>query len=202
MVCTAKIVPYLEGHSMCGYAIGDISAPLSQIASSESTSTTAFLITNPAYTLWYQQDKFILSTLISTLTDAALPHVVGIKTSRDLWITLERLFASDSQACIRQIWYQLASLKKGALPITEYFQKAQLLAETLGVIDEPVNDSALTSYVLAGLPMEYDSLVTSITTRLDPVSMTDIYGHLLTHEQRIEAHHSTPDLSMSSVNAA
>jgi hypothetical protein len=65
-----------------------------------------------------------------------------------------------------------------------------------------VKDSALTGYVLPGLPLEYDSLVTSVTTRLDPVSMTDLYGHLLTHEQRIEAHHSSPDLSLSNVNAA
>jgi hypothetical protein len=158
VVWTAQIVPYLEGHSMYGYVTSDISAPPSQIASLESTFTTAFLITNPAYTAWYQQDKLILNTLISTHIDATLSYVIGIKTSRDLWVTLECLFASDCQAHIGQIRYQLASLKNGALPVTEYFQKAQLLAQTLAAIDKPMKDSALTSYVLAGLPMEYDTL--------------------------------------------
>jgi hypothetical protein len=106
MDCSDRSLP------LYGYVTGDIPAPPTQISSSASDSITAVLIPNPAYTAWYQQDKLILSTLISTLTDAALPHAVGIKTSRDLWVTLERLFASDSQARIGQIQYQLASLKK------------------------------------------------------------------------------------------
>jgi hypothetical protein len=52
------------------------------------------------------------------------------------------------------------------------------------------------------LVVEFDSLITYVTTHIDPVSMTDLYGHLLTYEQRIEAHHSSPDLSLSSINAA
>jgi hypothetical protein len=65
-----------------------------------------------------------------------------------------------------------------------------------------VKDSALIGYVLASLPMEFDSLVTSVTTCIDLVSMTDLYGRLLTHEQRIEAHHLPSNLFLSSVNAA
>jgi len=44
---------------------------------------------------------------------------------------------------------------------------------------------------LAGLGSDYDPFVTSITTRLDPLSLDEIYGHLLAHEMRIE-HNLTP----------
>jgi hypothetical protein len=71
MVWTTQVVPYLEGLSLYGYVTGDIPAPA-------GTPTTFFMIANPAYTTWYQHDKLILNTLISTLSDAALPHVVGI----------------------------------------------------------------------------------------------------------------------------
>jgi hypothetical protein len=50
--------------------------------------------------------------------------------------------------------------------------------------------------------MEFDSLVTSVTTRTDPISKNDLYGHLLTYEQRIETHHFSPNLSLPSVNVA
>jgi hypothetical protein len=45
-------------------------------------------------------------------------------------------------------------------------------------------------------------LVTSITTRVDPISLEDLYGHLLTHERRIEHNTTVPDLLASSINIA
>jgi hypothetical protein len=76
------------------------------------------------------------------------------------------------------------------------------LAHTLVAIDEPLKEFETISYILAGLSMDYDPLVTSITTRVDPISMEDLYGHLLTHEQRIEIHNFAHVLSSSSVNVA
>jgi hypothetical protein len=143
-----------------------------------------------------------LSVIISTISEVILVHVVGLHTSRDVWITLGKNFAAQSKARIVQIHNQLATLKKGALFITNYFQKAQTLAHTLAAIDEPLKESETISYILAGLSTDNDHLVTSVTTRVDPISMEDLYGHLLTHEQRIEIHNFAPDLSSSSVNVA
>ncbi len=60
-------------------------------------------------------------------------------------------------------------------------------------IDEPLKDSELTSYVLVGLGLEYDSLVTTVTTRIDPITIDVLYGNLLTHEQCLEHFHSAGD---------
>jgi hypothetical protein len=57
------------------------------------------------------------------------------------------------------------------------------LLTPLAGIDEPLKDSELASYVLAGLGSDYNPLITFITTRIDPISLEDLYGHLLTHEQ-------------------
>jgi hypothetical protein len=38
---------------------------------------------------------------------------------------------------------------------------------------------------------DYDPFFTSITTQLDPLSLDEIYGHLLVHDMRIE-HHLAP----------
>ncbi len=50
--------------------------------------------------------------------------------------------------------------------------------------------------------MEYDPLVTSIATKTKPISLGDLYGHLLLHELPIEHHHSVVDLSIASANVA
>lgn len=108
------------------------------------------------------------------------------------------MFSSQSKSHIVHTCYQLATLKKGALSIANYFQKAH----TLATIDEPFNESEIVSHILAGLGTDYDPLVTSITTRVNPISMDDLYGHLLTHEHRIETHNSAPNLSSSCLNMA
>jgi len=63
----------------------------------------------------------IFSTLISTLSVEALPHVIGLSTSREVWLTLETLFSAQSQSRIMQLKQQLATLKKWAQTISGYF---------------------------------------------------------------------------------
>lgn len=73
-----------------------------------------------------------------------------------------------------QIHYQLAILKKGNWSIADYFQKFTNLVDTFVALDQPLNDSELTSFLLAGLGFDYDSFVTSVTTRVDPLAPEDL----------------------------
>jgi hypothetical protein len=196
------IIPYLEGQSLFGYVNGDTPCPPQFLESFDPSTGTSTQTLNPSYTAWYQQDKLILSLLLSTVSESLLTHVVGLKTSREVWLTLERMFAAQSQARVMHSRYQLATLKKGSSSISGFFQKAQSLAHTLAAIDEPLKDSELISYILAGLGSDYDPLITSITTRIDPVSLEDLYGHLLTHEQRLDHANTAGDLAVPSVHVA
>jgi hypothetical protein len=56
------------------------------------------------------------------------------------------------------------------------------------------------SYLLAGLGSEYDLFVTSVTTRLDPLSLDELYGHLLAHELRTEHHHTSTETTLPAAN--
>jgi hypothetical protein len=44
--------------------------------------TSGILLSNLEYQSWYYQDKMIFSAIISTLSVEALPHVIGLSTSR------------------------------------------------------------------------------------------------------------------------
>lgn len=89
-----------------------------------------------------------------------------------------------------QVHYQLATLKKGGSAVSDYFQKFKALADTLAAAGQPLNDFELISFLLAGLGSEFDPFVTSVTTRVEPLSLEELYGHLLTHEMRLE-HNTT-----------
>jgi len=84
------------------------------LASSSTSTSTAVGIENPAYTTWYQQDKLIMSAVISSLSVEILANVVGLRTSREVWVDLEKMFASQSNTRVMQTRYQLGTLKNGA----------------------------------------------------------------------------------------
>ena len=85
-----------------------------------------------------------------------------------------------------QIHYQLATLKKGNSSIVDYFHRFTTLVDTFASIAHALNDFEIISFLLASLVSEYDSFVTSMTTRVDPLIVDELYGHLLAHELRLE----------------
>jgi hypothetical protein len=62
-IWTFVIVPFLEGNNFYGYVTGDLPCPPKFLTSTSTTSR----VENPTYTSWYQQDKLIMSAVISSL---------------------------------------------------------------------------------------------------------------------------------------
>ncbi|KAA8535839.1 hypothetical protein F0562_030841 [Nyssa sinensis] len=195
----AQLIPYLRGQNLFGYLDGSTPCLPITLSSSSNDST---IVPNPDYIHWSQQGQIILSALLSSLTESLLTQVVGLTTSRDVWLALEKTFSSTSSTRILSIHFQLSTLKKASLTITDYFTKVKQLSDTLSAISHPLSSSEITSYLLAGLPSSYDSLVTSITTRLDPISLDDLYGCLLTHENSLDQQNTSNDFTLPSANIA
>jgi hypothetical protein len=125
---------------------------------------------------------------------------VKCATSHDVWTTLERMFIAQSRARSMSIHYQLATFYKGDSSITDYFHRFTHLIDTLAAIDQPLPLHESLSFLLAGLGSDYDSLVTSIQTQINPIALEDIYGHLLSHELRLSHNQPSVDLSAASAN--
>ncbi|KAL0008672.1 hypothetical protein SO802_010174 [Lithocarpus litseifolius] len=101
-----------------------------------------------------------------------------------------------------QIHYQLATLKKGNSSIGDYFHQFTTLVDTLAAIDQPLNDFKLISFLLAGLGLDYDSFVTLVTAKVDPLFIEELYGHLLAHEIHLEQQQPAVDLTIVGANFA
>jgi hypothetical protein len=148
------------------------------------------------------QDQLLLGAINSALSKKMLTHVTQCATSRDAWITLETLFTSQTKARTMQVHYQLATLKKGSSSIADYYHTFQTLYDSLAVVGQPLNGFEKVSFLLAGLGSDFDPFVTCVTTRAEPLSVDEIYGHLLSHEMRLEQHQAFLDLSVAGANFA
>jgi hypothetical protein len=194
----AQIVPYLKGQNLFGFIDGSLPSPPS-ILSQTSTDLTQPPL-NPDFLTWQRQDQMILSALISSLSEMILAYVVKCTTSREVWTTLERMFTAQSRARSMSIHYQLATLRKGDSSITDYYHRFTKLTDTLAAINQPLPHHESLSFLLAGLGSDYDSLVTTIQTQLNPIALEDLYGHLLSHELRLSHNQPSVDLSTASAN--
>ena len=194
----AQISPYFKGQHLFGFLDGTQPAPPQLLPPTSDASSQSTL--NPEYIIWHSQDQMILSALISSISETILAYVVKCATSHDVWTTLERMFISQSQARSMSIHYQLATLRKGDSSISDYFHQFTHLVDTLVAIAQllPLHESL--SFLLAGLGSDYDSLVTSVQTQINPISLEDIYGHLLSHELRLSHNQPSVDLSVASAN--
>jgi len=178
-----------------GFSDGTVLYPIQLIVNPVTTPRAPVMIANPEYLSWYQRDQLIISVLVSTLFDSYVYHVVGFNTCRALWESLEKMFVSQAHARIMQVHFQLATLKKGNSSITDYFHKLKTLSDTLVACCQPLNDFEAVSFLLVGLGSEFDPLVTSVTTRVDPITRDDIYGLLVAHEMRLEQQLANTDIS-------
>lgn len=135
-----------------------------------------------------------MAILTSSLPEEVLVQIMDCTTSAAIWNNLHELFSARSSAQMVHTRLQLASLKKGAETITEFFNRAKGLVTTLAAAGHHIPESEFFVYLLAGLGAEYDSLVTSISLQTNLPSPTQILSHLLVHESRI-SHQSNPLLS-------
>jgi hypothetical protein len=186
-----QIMAYIKAQDAYGFLDSTSQPPAHTIQNPSTTPDAPATIANPEFLAWCQRDQMLLSMLISTLTEPLVVHAVECATSHQLWTTLVSMFASQARSRVLQIHYQLATSKKGSTSITEYFQSFKALCDNLAAAGQHLNDFDRTSYFLAGLESYYNPFVTSITTRLDPLSLDEIYGHLLAHEMIIK-HHLAP----------
>jgi hypothetical protein len=184
--------PFLKGHDLYGFLDGT-KIPPSPLVSTSPTGTVT-TSTDPDTLWWHRQDQLILSMLMSSISDAMLPQVLGCKTAQELWNTLDRTFTSESQARVLNLRLQLTTAKKGNLSVSDHFHKIKHITATLAAAGHPVSDSEFTAYLLGGLGPEYDPFVTSVTTSVEPLSMDTLFWHLLAHESRIAQHNPSDSL--------
>ncbi|KAF6163512.1 hypothetical protein GIB67_002517 [Kingdonia uniflora] len=113
---------------------------------------------NREYTTWMKRDQLLLSWIISSLSEDVFAHVMGLSTLHVVWTTLAKYFALSSCSRVKSI------------------------GDNLAIVASPVSNEDMVSSLFKGLSSKYDSLITSVTTNVDPVGLEKLSGFLLCQE--------------------
>jgi hypothetical protein len=96
----------------------------------------------------------------------------------------------------------LATTQKGSSTVAEYITKMKTLADEMASAGKKLDDEELTSYILVGLDSKYNSIVSFIVARVEPISFGELYSQLLAHENRLDIQNGGQQHSHPSVNNA
>jgi hypothetical protein len=88
-----------------GFLDGSNPAPTQTVAA--STAAGAEQLPNPEYERWYDQDQQLLSGQLSSMTEDVLWDVVISTSSKEVWDSLQKKFASSTKARTVQIRVEL-----------------------------------------------------------------------------------------------
>ncbi|KAJ8633342.1 hypothetical protein MRB53_026678 [Persea americana] len=105
----SQFLPVLRAHGLIGFVDGSNVCPDESVVSSENLNLNEI---NPLFSSWVQQDQVVLCLINATLSEGVLAHVVGLQTSRAVWLALDRRFASLSRSHIIQLKSQPQTIKK------------------------------------------------------------------------------------------
>ena len=83
------------------------------------------------------------------------------------------MFASVSLSRVNNIRASLTNAQKGQQSVASYFAYMRGLADELAAAGKPLQDDELISYILNGLDMEYQPLVSALDARIVPVTLDE-----------------------------
>jgi hypothetical protein len=173
-----QMKPYLLGQGVYAFVDGSYPCPALYVATTE----TAAPAINSFFLSWKQQDQLIMSAFLSSLSTEILHLVVDCDTSHSIWQTLEKSFASPSHSRIMQLHGSFQDLRQEDDSASIYLQRAKVLFDELAAAGRPLSLEDFNLYVFRGLRNDFKDLVTSLSTRADPLSYSYLHSYLLTHE--------------------
>jgi hypothetical protein len=129
--------------------------------------------------------------------------VTTLTTSADVWRTLDGMYTTRTRARSVNTRIALATTRKGASTMTEFYFKMKSYADEMAASGQNLGDEEFVAYVLTGLDEEiYNSFVSSIVTRVEPISSAELYSQMLAFELRLMKQAANTSYTSSSANAA
>nr|CAD1817884.1 unnamed protein product [Ananas comosus var. bracteatus] len=178
-----QFLPVLFAHDLMGYIDGSKECLSKFIKNADGTITDTV---DSSFSEWMKQDRHLLSWIQATLTEGVLAQVVGLQTSRDVWVALERRYASLLRAHISQLTTQLQTIKKGGMTITDNMNKIKAISDNLAAVGKSIHDDDLIHHIVHGLPSEYDPIWVSIRINPSISTVEEVHAILASEELLLE----------------
>lgn len=168
-VWSAQVLATIRGARLEGYINGKIVAPAAEIQKKDGDKIVDE--ENPAYEEWFSTDQQVLGFLLSSLPRDILTQIASAKSAAEAWRAIGSMFGSQTRARSMNIRLALTTTQKGTLSITEYVGKMRALADEVASTGKPLDEEEIIAYIVNGLDGEYDSFVSSLGMRVEPISV-------------------------------
>ena len=141
-----------------------------------------------------QKNSKALFTLQQAVTDPIFPRIMGAKTAKEAWNTLQEEF----QGSVKVRAVKLQSLRrdfellkmKESETVKDYYSKVKEIVNQMRAFGEDILDKKIVEKILITMPQKFDPIVTTIeeTKDLSTLSETELMGSLEAYEQRLYRH--------------
>lgn len=182
-----QVESMLEAHSL--FRIIDESTPCpSEYLVGEDGSKTS----NPTFSKWIAQDHVLITLINVTMSKTAFSFVIGCKTTREVWLTLEKRFSSLNRSHIHELKFALYTIAKSSTELIEdYLLRIKEILDKLANVVVVIDDEDVPLYTLIGLPSEYNAFRTSIWTCSETVTLEELHALLKSKVKFLDQQHKT-----------
>jgi hypothetical protein len=88
------------------------------------------------------------------------------------------MFGSQTRADTVNLRVELATTHKGNMNVTEYVSKTKNLGDDMVAAGRKLDDQELVEYILNSLGEDFNSVVSAVCARVEPVTVGELYAHV------------------------
>ena len=132
----------------------------------------------------------------ATLSPSALALVIGQKSAKRVWDTLDKRFTSFSRSNVLGLKRDLKNIKKNNDSIHVYMQKLKECKDKLEAVGVFIEDEELLHIILDGLPTEFYPFCSAMRTRNEPISFKELLVLMLVEEKSLKHNSDSSKESM------
>lgn len=129
------------------------------------------------------------ATILWQISPRARPHVQSLKTTKEMWETLQTMYERTSKLKVMDIKSQLTHLKlKVGDSMNDHIDKLKNLRNELAMIKVKYEDSEIIDFLIESLPDEYNNFIHTLelTGKFENIKLEEVYGTLLNEEDRLK----------------
>lgn len=139
----------LRAHSLFNIVNGSKPCPAKYLRDDKGELLTTV---NPAYDQWIVQDRALITQINATLSKVAFSFVIGCKSSKEVWLALEKRFSSLTRSHIHELKTALNTISKGSTEsIDDYLIRIKEIVNKLATISVVIDDEDVLLYTFNGL---------------------------------------------------
>ena len=185
-----QVTPHLCGAGVFSYVDGTTPEP-ARLHVTKDKDGKESAEPNPLHPIWVWEDQQVLGYLLSTLSKEVLIAVTTVTTAHALWTAVAGMFSSQSMSRVNNIRAALINAQKGNQMVAAYFASLRGLADELAAAGKAIQDDELISYIIHGLDVDYQPLVSALDAHVTLVALDELYAMLSNFDQCVARFHST-----------